>query len=84
MDEARVPKKFRHELFVGLLDQLNGSQEELAKPSEKLAPLVAIKTTGTLPDTKGIWANELHLKPHQFSAMVTKAWIPALKQAGVS
>ena len=84
MDEAKVPKKFRHDLFVDLLEQLNASQEELAEPSEKLAPIVAIKTTGTLSDTEDIWANELHLKPKQFSAMVTKAWIPALKLAGVS
>ena len=84
MDEAKVPKKFRHDLFVDLLEQLNASQEELAEPSEKLAPIVAIKTTGTLSDTEDIWANEMHLKPKQFSAMVTKAWIPALKLAGVS
>lgn len=83
MDRAKIPKSLRHELFVDLLCHLNESQCELAKPEANLGKVVPILTTGTLPETEDVWANELHLKPSAFDKIVRLAWIPALKSAGI-
>jgi len=84
MDGALVPEALRHDLFVDLLTQLNAIQTELSDPAEGLGQVVAIESTGTLPDTADIWANELHLKPAAFRKMVKLAWKPVLNEVGIA
>jgi len=84
MDDGKVPKGLRHDLFVDLIDRLYEKQRELAKPSAGLGKIIPLQTAGTLPDKEDIWANELHLKPGAFDKMVKLAWLPALKKIGIS
>lgn len=84
MDHASVPNSLRRDLFEDLLMDLNACQKALAKEKATLGNILPIQTTGTLPDKKGVWANELHLQPWAYDRMVKQAWIPALNSIGVT
>lgn len=83
MDRAQVPPALRRPLFRALLDRLRKGQLALKK-DKALGALVAVKTTGTLPDGDAAvqqwWANELHPTPAGFKLLAKKAFVPALKK----
>lgn len=63
MDIAKVPEALRRDLFKMLVQRLGDAQQDLAKTTG-LAPIVAIRTAGELPELANgksqWWANELH------------------------
>lgn len=83
MDAAKVPKKLRRDLFKDLIAQLHDMHQALAKDAA-LAPVVAIRTAGTLPekaDEAGSWwANELHPSVRGFQLIADTKFVPELKK----
>lgn len=79
MEKAGVPEGLRRALFRHIVDRLHEEQAELATIA-KLGPLVAIKTSGTLPEHTRCWANELHPTREGFRMIATKAIVPTLRR----
>lgn len=78
LERAHVPKKLHKALVATLLDRLGAAQRQLATESA-LGLIVPVKTTGTLPLTEAVWANELHPTPKGFRLIARRALLPILK-----
>jgi len=83
MDKARVPQALRRPLFKDLLERLREAQVELATEAA-MAPMMAIKSAGTMPDDPGNidkwWENELHPTMRGFKRLVAQAFAPELRK----
>lgn len=81
MVKAKVPARFRHQLFVELVRLLHKGQLDL-KAEPAMGPIVVILSAGTMPDNpvgaERWWANELHPTPEGFHLIATKAFVPEL------
>lgn len=72
MDIAQVPEPLRRGVFKSLVEKLHLAQVALSKePGLGPGPLVAVKTSGELPEDTGPtwWANELHPIPKGFKRL---------------
>ena len=81
MVKAKVPARFRRQLFIELLKRLNEAQLAL-KAEPAMGPVVVILSAGTMPDNpvgaERWWANELHPTPEGFHLIANKAFVPEL------
>ena len=79
LDKAGVPKNLQRTLVADLLDRLRAAQVQLANEAA-VGKFIPIKTTGTLPDDRDIWANELHPTPKGFKLIAKNKIIPVLQE----
>jgi hypothetical protein len=79
MENARVPAILRRDLFKSLVNRLYNEQEQLSS-NQALGTLMALRSSGTLPEDASWWDNELHPTPAGFDLLANRVFVPALRR----